>query len=191
MSEVLRKAAAGYAKAARGGVAEVVLATCGVVDHDQDLLVRGAIPDGAKALLSRWNHSAMVGGDLPVGEAVVRSVGDEVRAEVTWFDSPAGQEAADVVRRLRPEWSWGFRIKKHDVAEVNGRPARRLLAVDLAEVSPVWRGASIGSRTVSAGKDDAARRAAECEFLRFAALQAGIDLDPRRELARIRARVSR
>ncbi|KKK73576.1 hypothetical protein LCGC14_2892440, partial [marine sediment metagenome] len=62
------------------------------------------------------------------------------------------------------EWSWDFRPVESSQDTVDGEPVRRLIKLDTKEVSPVLRGASIGSGTISvkrlkaSGRSDNDRR---------------------------------
>ena len=67
------------------GQATAVFSRFNVVDSDGDVTVPGAIRDGAKAAVSVYNHSSVVGAMLPAGRATIRTDADTAIAEVEFF----------------------------------------------------------------------------------------------------------
>jgi hypothetical protein len=51
------------------------------------------------------------------------------------------------------EWSWDFRPVESSEDTVDGETVRRLVKLDVKEVSPVLRGASVGTGTLSVKED--------------------------------------
>lgn len=140
------------------GSFEAAIATFGVIDKDRDIIERGAFGSAFAHVLPAHDS-----GSVPLGKVQVQERGDlaiavggfnlEIEAARDWssalkFDlanPPAVQE-----------WSWGFRIpdggSKMDT--IDGEPVRIISKVDLFEVSPVLKAASIGTGTISAKGDD-------------------------------------
>lgn len=139
--------------AARGEV-EAVIATLNVVDRDQEVVVDGAIRDGAEVTMSSFGHDAMFG-SLPVGKGVIRIAGNLAIFEGKLFLSTArGQETFDVLKEMGPrmQWSFGFSVLESATPseEWRARGARRMLTkLDAFEVSPVILGAGVGTQTLA------------------------------------------
>lgn len=134
------------------GTFEAVIATFGALDKDGDIVEPGAFGDAVVSVLP--SHDS---GSVPLGKTAIRESGLlaiaagsfnlEVSAAKEWHSAlkfdldhpPAVQE-----------WSWGFRPAEFRFEERDGEQVRVLSKVDLLEVSPVLRGASVGTRTISA-----------------------------------------
>jgi Caudovirus prohead serine protease len=134
------------------GEIEAVIATLGVVDHDHDIITKDAIADGAAVKLSDYGHSVAFGA-LPVGKGNLRIKGNKVLFEGHYFKTPRGRESFDTVKAMGidQEWSFGFSVKGDELPgdEDRKKGAWRILTkLDSFEVSPVIRGAGIGTRTV-------------------------------------------
>lgn len=139
-------------KADSSGRFEAVIATYDVVDLDGDVVVPGAIAEGAPVAVSPYGHASM-GGQMPAGRATVHTVGREAHARGKFFlDTTAGRDTYTVVREMgeAQQWSWGFDIVDFEHGTRDGQRVRVLKSVLIYEVSPVLRGASIGTRTIAA-----------------------------------------
>lgn len=136
------------------GTFEAVIATLGVIDHDGDVVEAGALAGQTVSLMPA--HDSM---SVPLGKASIVERGDDVVAvgkfnrEVT-----AGKDWHEAIKfdlEHPPEvqeWSWGYRVKEENqrAGQLNGVDVRFLSLIDLEEISPVLRGASIGTRTLEA-----------------------------------------
>jgi hypothetical protein len=158
------------------GSITATIATFGVVDKDGDVLVKGCVPDGTPVVISGWGHSAMIDARVPVGVGTLHSAGDELRVRGTLFldFNPEARAAFAVVKTLGAalEWSFGFLIQERGVPSEEQRRAgakQTLLRVDAFEVSPVLRGAGIGTRTIEAKRAAAQRREIAAVVARFRA----------------------
>ncbi|HEY9562662.1 MAG TPA: hypothetical protein VIR30_02730 [Nocardioides sp.] len=175
------------------------------MDHDGDVTLPGFFGTQHAAIVPShdWKH-------VPLGKAVIREVANEavVDFKLNLKIEPARQwhEAIRFDLENPPalqEYSYGFSIARGGSrpGEVNGRPVRFLQplksgapGVRVHEVSPVLRGAGIGSRTLgltslSASDDDDSKQLVN-EYLRFVAISAGIN-QPDRSLRVIRDRNAR
>lgn len=148
------------------GTFEAVIATLGVVDHDGDIVERGAFGGATVSVLPA--HQAQ---HVPLGKARIEERGDQAIAVGRFnLEIPA---AADWHKAIKfdmehppsiQEWSWDFRPVESSQDTVDGEPVRRLIKLDTMEVSPVLRGASIGTGTLSvkrlkaSGRSDNDRR---------------------------------
>jgi len=134
------------------GSFEAVIATFNKLDHDNDIVMPGAFGDLPVSLLP--SHDSQ---HVPLGKSIVEERGTaavavgkfntEIEAARDWHSSlkfdlanPPGVQ----------EWSWGFRPVEFSFEEREGQQIRILSKVDLREISPVLRGASIGTGTLSA-----------------------------------------
>jgi hypothetical protein len=134
------------------GEVEAVFATLNVKDHDGDVTVPGAFDNGAEVVISAYNHKSWEGA-LPVGKGVISEVGNEVVMKGQFFlNTTAGRDTFEVVKQLggRQEWSYGFNVDESEHGEFEGKSARILKKMTVHEVSPVLRGAGLGTRTTHA-----------------------------------------
>lgn len=139
-------------KDADAGVVEAVFATLNVKDSDWDVTVPGAFENGAEVLISAYGHKSW-SGELPVGMGTIES--DEKEAVFTgnfWLDTLGGGDTFKVVKRSGKlqEWSYGYDAVKYSYGEHEGDRVRFLEQIKVHEVSPVMRGAGVGTRTLSA-----------------------------------------
>lgn len=128
-----------------------VIATLGVVDKDDDIIEPGAI--GEQSVRVFASHSSHA---IPIGKATLREDGDQLIAEGKInLDTVAGRDwhAALKFDLEHPpalqEWSFGFSALDSDSDTVDGRRVRRLKRVKVFEISPVFIGAGVGTRTIS------------------------------------------
>ncbi len=150
-------------KAEDDGSFEAVITTFGVVDKDRDIVERGAFTGHPVHVLPAHKQQ-----HVPLGKAVIKEHGDkavavgqfnlEIQAAVEWHS--ALQFDLTKVQPAIQEWSYGFKIKGPEGARldsVDGVPVRRIIMIDEREISPVLRGASVGTGTLSI-KSEAAHK---------------------------------
>ncbi len=131
------------------GEVEAVFATLNVKDHDDDVTKPGAFENGAEVVISAYNHKSWDGA-LPVGKGTIHEVGNEVVMKGRFFlNTTAGRDTFEVVKELgnRQEWSYGFNVDDSERGEHEGKSVRILKKMTVHEVSPVLRGAGLGTRT--------------------------------------------
>lgn len=152
---VSREFAGVEVKSATNGEITAVFSTTGVVDHDGDVTVKGAFESGANARISDWNHSSW-NGALPVGRGKIYERGDEAILEGKFFmNTQRGRDAFFTVQGLGElaELSYGFDVERSTSAPRNsphGPNHRRTLhRLKVHEVSPVLKGAGIGTRVLA------------------------------------------
>lgn len=134
------------------GEVEAVFATLNVVDKDGDVTQKGAYDEGATVVISAYNHKSWEGA-LPVGTGTIHEVGEEVILKGRFFlNTQAGREHFEVVKALgeKQEWSYGFNVADSAPGEHEGKSVRMLKRMEVHEVSPVLRGAGVGTRTTFA-----------------------------------------
>lgn len=134
------------------GEVEAVFATLGVVDKDNDVTEKGAFTEGAPVVISSYNHKSWEGA-LPVGKGTIHEVGDSVIMKGQFFlNTQAGKDTFEVIKQLgnRQEWSYGFNVDDSEKGDHEGKSVRVLKKMSVYEVSPVMRGAGVGTRTTFA-----------------------------------------
>ncbi len=158
MTDIERKTIDGFEikDAARGEVVAVV-STMNVVDRDGDVVLKGAIVDGAVVKLSAYGHDVITEGKPPVGRGVISIKGDQAIMNGRYFMSTErGRDAFNTVKEMGAdsEWSIGFArdVKTSPVTgDWKAKGARRLISeMQLFESSPVFMGSNAQTGTVSA-----------------------------------------
>lgn len=139
-------------KDADQGLVEAVFSTFNVIDADQDVTLPGAFDDGAEWMISAYGHKSW-DGELPVGKGVVRVSDTEARMEGQFFmDTVGGLETFKVVKAMGSlqEWSYSCQPDKYSYGEFEGKQVRFLEHImPGGEVSPVIKGAGVGTRTLA------------------------------------------
>ncbi len=134
-------------KAENEGDFEAVFSTFDVVDHDGDIVLAGAIPDGVEVPVV-WHHNWA----QPVGRGVVTSeLGRAIIRGRFFTETAAGMEAYKTVKAMGDlqEYSWGFRIIVASYEQRDNEWVRLIKQVDIYEVSPVLRGAGMHTGTLA------------------------------------------
>lgn len=158
-------------KDADQGLVVAKFAQLNVIDHDGDVTLPGAFESGAKVGVSAYGHSA-IWGDIPAGKGVIREEGDWAVADLQFFMKTAsGRESFEVVKEMGDlqEWSYGYDVLESENGMHDGQRVRYLKKLNVYEVSPVLRGAGIGTETLSAKADgstyaqDGERALAACQ----------------------------
>lgn len=135
------------------GVVSSVISTFGVVDHDGDVTSKSSFPDdGHPVIMSAYNHQSWKGA-LPIGYGSITTTDTEAHFKGQFLmDTTHGVDAFRTVKALSgqdlQEWSYSLRDIKSSATVVKGKSARHLDSFEVAEVSPVIKGASIGTRTI-------------------------------------------
>lgn len=133
-----------------------VIADLSVIDHDGDTYAPGAFRLSGKQVISQWGHSAAIGhvGAMPVGEgAITERAGMAIFNGVLFKEMQAAKDLAALLRRrgATQEWSYAYDVIDSGTDWHDGKSIRILKAVIATEVSPVLKGAGVGTSTVSVG----------------------------------------
>ena len=141
-------------KDATTGEVEAVFATLGVKDHDGDIILPGAIKDGSSVAISAYGHSVWKG-DAPAGVGTIHEVDNELILKGRYFlDTDQGRNDFHTVKGLaeagKGEWSFGLLDIQATKGAYNGVSGNLIKSVDVPEVSPVFIGAGINTRTLVA-----------------------------------------
>jgi len=134
------------------GEVEAVFSTFDVVDHDNDVTVKGAFTEGARVVISAYGHKSHVG-ELPVGYGTIHEVGNQAVLKGRFLlDTAHGRDTFATVKALSEqglqEWSYSLDDVKASRGQVDGKSVRIIESVRVKEVSPVLIGAGIGTRTL-------------------------------------------
>jgi len=141
------------------GEFSAVFATLNVIDKDGDVTLPGAFGE-QKVLIEPWNHNYQA---PPVGKGTIHEVDAQAVVDGRFFlDTANGKEHHAVVKETgdMQEWSYTFRVVEGESGMFEGEQVYFLKKLDVIGVSPVTRGAGIGTRTTavksagSAGGDD-------------------------------------
>ena len=133
------------------GTGQAVVATLNVIDHDDDVILPGAIGQQDVQILPAHDSRAM-----PLGKAIVHETDSEMIADFRFnLDTQAGKEWAsqlkfDLENGSKPvqEWSFAYDVIDADTGERDGKTVRFLKALKIHEISPVLLGAGINTRTL-------------------------------------------
>jgi|TARA_Y100000310_G_scaffold26873_1_gene25595 hypothetical protein len=145
------------------GIVEAYVNSMGVVDHDGEIIELGAfdqsIQKGGQSVAWFHDQSAPVGKVIDAAP-IQLSQDDETQRQqgrlkaVMQFNlnTQRGREAfADVEFGSVKEWSVGFRALEDDLERLDGGENVRVIKnLDWVEVSPVLRGASPDTQTITA-----------------------------------------
>jgi phage head maturation protease len=140
-------------KDADQGRVEAVFSTFGVIDHDGDVTDPSAFQHGSKVLISAYNHKTWDGA-LPVGKGTIEVTSSGARLKGQFFmDTQAGRDTFATVKALASdglgEWSYGFEVEDSEHGEMEGKSVRVLKKLRVFEVSPVIKGAGVGTHTLA------------------------------------------
>ena len=158
MSVKTKTSAAAYVKAGDQGVVDVAFAQLEVVDHDGDYTMPGAFPVGKKVKVCQWGHAhyqRVVGAGEIIGEVEQPDGTKWAVARLEYFlNTPEGRAEFDTVKALQAagvgcEWSYGYDVLDAEFMQADGRRVQALKALDPYEISPVLRGAGIGTHTLA------------------------------------------
>lgn len=149
MTDIARKAFIPHElKLSEAGEIELAFAQLNVVDSDNDVTLPGAFPT-KDVPMSAYGHTSW-DGELPVGRGTISESGDWAILKGQFFmDTTAGRETHATIKGLGElaEYSYGYVPLDHSFGQVDGKSVRYLKRLDVFEVSPVLRGAGLGTHT--------------------------------------------
>jgi len=139
-------------KSADRGEVEAVFATYNVIDKDGDVTFPGAFTEGEEVVISPWQHELWKGAP-PVGEGAIHSRGNQAVFKGRFYlGTTAGRDHFELVKARggRQQWSYGFDVlNRPETVTFGGRKANALRKLKVHEVSPVFEGAGIDTRTLA------------------------------------------
>lgn len=141
-------------KDAEAGTVTALFSTFDVIDSDRDVVRPGSFKDGTDVVISAYGHGSW-DGRLPVGTGTIKETGDGAVLDGEFLlDTEHGRDTFRTVKALADkglgEWSYSLENVKSSEGEWNGEKARIITSIDVREVSPVLRGASVDTRTLNA-----------------------------------------
>jgi hypothetical protein len=138
-------------KLSESGDVTVAFSRFNVKDHDGDVTRAGALPVGKAVPLSAFNHSSW-DGVLPTGSGVISEKGDLGILDGRFFmETDQGRNTYHTVKAMADlqEWSYGYVVLDGGPIQFEGKSARELRKLDVFEVSPVLKGAGLGTATIA------------------------------------------
>ena len=134
------------------GTFEAVFSRFNVRDHDGDVTLKTAFNHGHRVKISAYNHGSWEG-NLPVGVGEIHVTEDMAVVKGRFFmNTTLGRDTFHVVKELGDlgEWSYGFTVPEdgYEHGEFEGKSVRFLKRLNVYEVSPVLKGAGIGTQTL-------------------------------------------
>ncbi len=153
MPETERKTLRASIKDDEKGIVTAAFAKLGVMDLDGDITLPGAFGT-QKVGVSAYGHNSWSGA-LPIGRGTISEKDGEAVAELKLFmTTENGRDHFEVIKGMGDlqEWSYGFDVKETGevTEEMRQQGVRRVLKkLKVHEVSPVLRGAGIGTRTTA------------------------------------------
>lgn len=151
MTDIARKAFTPHElKLDDSGAVVVAFSQLNVVDSDRDLTLPGAFP--AKSVpMSAYGHTSW-NGDLPIGKGTLSEQdGWGIFTGEFLMGTDQGKNAYATVKAMAElqEWSYGYQPIDYAYEQRNGEQVRILKTLDVFEVSPVLRGAGVGTHTLA------------------------------------------
>lgn len=139
-------------KDADQGLVTAVFSTFNAIDSDGDVTLPGAFDDGAEWMISAYGHKSWDGA-LPIGKGMVRTTDTEAILEGQFFlSTTGGRETFEVVKQMGSlqEWSYSCDPDRYSFGEFDGKDVRFLEHIRPGgEVSPVIKGAGVGTRSLA------------------------------------------
>jgi hypothetical protein len=142
-------------KLSETGEVLVAFSRLDVVDLDGDVTRHGAIPAGKAVPMSDYGHTSWDGA-LPIGKGVLGESGDYGTFTGAFFmDTDQGRNGYATVKAMAElqEWSYGYAVLDGGPVTLNGTNAREIRSLDVYEVSPVLKGAGVGTHTIAIKAD--------------------------------------
>lgn len=153
MTDILRKAFTPYEfKLSETGEVTVAFSRFNVIDSDSDVTFPGALPAGKSVPISAYGHTSWDGA-LPTGKGTIREQGDLGILDGGFFmETDQGRNAYHTTKAMADlqEWSYGYNVLPPSGPGVfDGKRVRELRKLDVFEVSPVLKGAGVGTATLA------------------------------------------
>lgn len=165
MTDILRKSFTPHEfKLDDSGSVELAFAQLNVIDSDGDVTLPGAF--GTKDVpMSAYGHASWDGA-LPVGKGTISEAGSWAIFKGQFFmDTTAGRDTHATLKGLGPlaEFSYGYNVLDGGPGTFEGKAVRFLKSLDTFEVSPVLKGAGLGThlRSIKSGAPASAAPYAE------------------------------
>ncbi len=142
-------------KLEESGEVTVAFSRFDVLDSDNDVTRSGSVPDGKTVAMSEFGHSSWDSA-LPIGKGVLSEMGDlGVFSGAFFLDTEQGRNGYQTVKAMGDlqEWSYGYVVLDSNDIAFEGKAAREITSLDIFEVSPVLKGAGVGTHTLAIKSD--------------------------------------
>ena len=151
-------------KLSESGTVELAFAQLNVIDSDGDVTLPGAFPT-KDVPMSAYGHASWDGA-LPVGKGTITEEGQWAVFRGQFFmDTAAGKDTYNTLKGLGSlaEFSYGYNVLDGAPGMFEGKAVRFLKSLDPHEVSPVLKGAGLGThiRSIKSGAPASAAPYAE------------------------------
>jgi hypothetical protein len=158
----MRKSFQGEVKVKGEGTVEAVFSTYDVIDHDGDVTSKSSFSDGSQVIMSAYNHQSWKGAP-PWGYGTIHAGEDEAVFKGQFLmNTTHGADGFHTVKALSEqglqEWSYSLGDVVSHKGLHKGAPARYLDSIVVTEVSPVIKGASLDTRTLSIKQADGGKQ---------------------------------
>lgn len=138
-------------KLSESGDVSVAFSRFNVVDSDQDVTFAGSMPVGKGVPMSAYGHTSWDGAP-PTGKGTISEKGDLGVFDGSFFmETDQGRNAYHTVKAMADlqEWSYGYAVLDGGPGVFDGKHIRELRKLDVFEVSPVLKGAGVGTGTLA------------------------------------------
>lgn len=138
-------------KLSETGEVTVAFSRFNAIDSDNDVTFAGALPAGKSVPMSAYGHTSWDGA-LPIGKGTIRESGDLGILDGQFFmDTDQGRNGYGTVKAMADlqEWSYGYNVIDGGPGMFDGKRVRELRKLDVFEVSPVLKGAGVGTGTLA------------------------------------------
>lgn len=153
MSDIDRKAFTPIEfKLSETGDISLAFSRFNVIDSDNDVTFAGALPVGKSVPMSAYGHTSWDGA-LPTGKGTIRESADLGIFDGSYFmDTDQGRNGYNTTKAMAElqDWSYGYAVLPPSGPETfEGKRVRGLRKLDVFEVSPVLKGAGVGTGTLA------------------------------------------
>lgn len=139
-------------KLSETGDVTVAFSRFNVIDSDGDVTFAGAMPAGKAVPMSAYGHTSWDGA-LPTGKGIIGEKGDLGIFDGSFFmETDQGRNAYHTTKAMADlqEWSYGYEVlPPSGPGTFDGKRVRELRKLDVFEVSPVLKGAGVGTATLA------------------------------------------
>jgi len=138
-------------KLSETGDVSVAFSRFNVIDSDEDVTFAGSMPSGKAVPMSAYGHTSWDGA-LPTGKGLISEKGDLGVFNGSFFmETDQGRNAYHTTKAMADlqEWSYGYAVLEGGPGMFEGKRVRELRKLDVFEVSPVLKGAGVGTATLA------------------------------------------
>jgi hypothetical protein len=138
-------------KLSETGDISVAFSRFNVVDSDEDVTFPGSMPAGKAVPMSEYGHTSWDGAP-PTGKGLISEKSDLGVFDGAFFmETDQGRNAYHTTKAMADlqEWSYGYAVLEGGPGTFEGKRVRELRKLDVFEVSPVLKGAGVGTGTLA------------------------------------------